>query len=42
MNKVTIRIIVITFNNKIQPLEVPQFRGGIIHKVGMQAEVLVC
>jgi hypothetical protein len=36
MNKVTTRIIIITFNNKIQPWEVPQFRGGIIHKVGME------
>jgi|AntRauTorckE5430_2_1112549.scaffolds.fasta_scaffold24959_1 hypothetical protein len=36
MNKVTTRIIVITFNNKIQPWEVPQFRGGIINKVGIE------
>lgn len=34
MNQIPTRIIVITFNNKIQPWEVSKFRGGIIRKVG--------
>jgi hypothetical protein len=36
MHKIETRIIIVTFNNKIEPWEVPQFRGGIIAKVGME------
>ena len=36
MSKIETRIIIVTFNNKIQPWEVPQFRGGIIAKVGIE------
>lgn len=38
MNQIETRIIVITFNNKIDPWEVSKFRGGIIHKVGLEHE----
>lgn len=37
-NNISTRIIIITFNNKIKPWEVTKFRGGIIHKVGIEHE----
>lgn len=36
MNSISTRIIVITFNNKIEPWEVSKFRGAIINKVGIE------
>ena len=38
-NTTSTRIIVITFNNQIQPWEVSKFRGAIIEKVGREHDI---